>query len=222
MKAIDLEKLLPADIPPGERILWHGRPRWISLARRGFGVDLVGAYFGALTIVNVVWSAIDAGVWEAAVSAAKTIGAGALAIGLLGLLAWLSSRTSLYVVTSKRVIMKIGIALPIFFNLPFSSIESAAVRVFSDETGDIPLKPAGGQRIAYLHLWPHARGFRLTHPEPALRSVGRAAEVAEIVSRALIAACNDEAARGAAAPQAASGRPQTSRAVYPQSAVAPA
>jgi len=26
MKVINFEKLLPADIPPGERILWHGRP----------------------------------------------------------------------------------------------------------------------------------------------------------------------------------------------------
>ena len=133
------------------------------------------------------------------------------AIALLGLLAWLSARTTLYVVTSRRLVMKIGIALPIFFNLPFSQIASAAVHVYPDQTGDIPVALGKDQRIAYFHLWPHARPFGITKPEPALRCVRRAAEVADVLARALraaseqvspataVAPANDRAALGEAA-----------------------
>ena len=159
MKAVNLELLLPADIPAGERILWHGRPQWLSLARRAFRGDFVAAYFGLMTIVNVVMAAAAGSLDDALISAVKTLAAGGLALGLLALLAWLSSRTTLYVVTSRRVTMKIGIALPIFFNLPFSSIASASLRQYADGTGEVPLALGPQAHIAYLHLWPHAKPF---------------------------------------------------------------
>ena len=74
----------------------------------------------------------------------KTAGSGASAIALLALLAWLSSRTTLYVVTSRRLVMKVGVALPVFFNLPFSQIASASLRVYSDGAGDIPVALTAG------------------------------------------------------------------------------
>jgi hypothetical protein len=202
MKAVNLELLLPADIPAGEHILWHGRPEWFSLARRAFRADLVAMYFGLMTAVNFVMAAVAGGIGDAAISAAKTLAAGCLALGLLMLLAWLSSRTTLYVVTSRRVTMKIGIALPIFLNLPFSSIVSASLRRYPDGTGEIPLALKAGSHIAYLHLWPHARPFRFARPEPALRCVPNAPRVAEVLSRALMASCNQPHA-AATAPIAA-------------------
>jgi hypothetical protein len=191
VKAVNLELLLPADIPAGEHILWHGRPEWFSLTRRAFRADFVAAYFGLMTVLNFGMAAVAGGLEDAMVSAAKTVAAGCLALGMLMLLAWLSSRTTLYVVTSRRVTMKIGIALPIFFNLPFSSIVSASLAEYSDGTGEIPLALRAEAHIAYLHLWPHARPFRFARPEPSLRCVPDAARVAEVLSRALIAASND-------------------------------
>ena len=188
MKAVNLEKLLPSDIPNGERVIWHGRPEWVSLARRAFRVDFVAAYFLAMTLWNAASIGYEVGAYAGASSAAKTLLAGIVAVALLVFLAWLSSKTTLYVITSRRLVMKVGIALPIFFNLPYSQIAAASVRVFPDATGDIPVVLGRGQRIAYLNLWPHARPFRFTHPEPALRCVPHAAEVAEALSRALIAA----------------------------------
>ena len=193
MKTVNLEKLLPSDIPPGERVLWHGRPEWVSLARRAFRADFIAAYFAAMTIFNYVSVGFEAGVRDGAISAGKTLLAGFAAIALLALLAWLSSRTTLYILTTRRLVMKVGIALPIFFNLPFSQIGSASLRLFPDGTGDIPVALGEGQRIAYLHLWPHARPFHISRPEPALRCVPRAADVAEALGRALAAAaeaCN--------------------------------
>ena len=221
MKLIDLDKLLPADIPPGERILWHGRPEWLSLARRAFRADFVAAWFAAATVWNVGAAAIDSGWGEAAISGAKTAGSGAAALALLGLLAWLSARTSLYVITSRRVVMKVGIALPIFFNLPFATIQSASLRAYSDGSGDIPLALGQGERIAYLHLWPHARPFRFSRPEPALRGLGNASEVAGILARALIALANEQ--RAQTAPAMRESVPRAEKAPnYPKGAVAAA
>jgi hypothetical protein len=221
MKAVNLEKLLPGDIPQGERILWHGRPEWIGMARRAFRVDMVAAYFGVMTAWNVALATSTVGLDGAIVSAVKTLGSGALAIGLLCLLAWLASRTSLYVVTSRRVVMKVGIALPVFFNLPFTRIASASLRVFADGSGDIPLALHAGDHIAYLHLWPHARPFRITYPEPALRSVPKAAEVAEVLSRALIAASNEASPTSVGKPHSAPIQ-SVEGASYPADAVAAA
>jgi len=195
MKAVDLEKLLPSDIPQGEHVLWHGRPHWVSLARRAFRADVVVAYFVLMAAWNFGSIGWDAGVAAGALSAVKTLSAGFAAIGLLALLAWLSSRTTLYVVTTRRIVMKIGIALPIFFNMPFTQIVSASARVYTDGTGDIPVALGPEQRIAYLHLWPHARPFRIKRPEPALRCVPDAAAVAEALARALKAASADPTTR---------------------------
>jgi len=183
MRAVDFEKLLPADLPPGERVLWHGRPHWVGLTRRAFRADYVAAYFAAMT----AWNFATAGDGAGAIAAAQTLAAGCVALALLALLGWLSARTTLYVVTSGRIVMKIGVALPVFFNLPYSQLASAAVREFADGTGDISLALTRGQRIAYLHLWPHARPFRVKQPEPTLRSVPDAAKVADILRRAVVA-----------------------------------
>jgi hypothetical protein len=218
MKVINLELLLPNDFQPGERVLWHGRPQWVSMARRAFRVDFIAAYFGLMTLMNMALAAADTGWQDAMISGGKTIGAGLLSVGLLSLLAYLSSRTTFYVVTTKRVVMKIGIALPVFFNLPFSSIRSASVRVYGDGTGEIPLSLASKEHIAYLHLWPHAKPFKINQPEPALRCIPDAAKVAEVLSRALIAASNEINIKSdERVPLPAEGRQ-----AYPQGAIAAA
>jgi len=184
MKAVSLEKLLPADVPPGERILWHGRPQVIALVRRAYRADFIAAYFVALTAWSVIYAS-DSGWAAAALAGAKIAGLGAAALGLIAFLSYLSARTTLYVITTRRVVLKIGVALPIFINIPFNEIASASVRTFGDGAGDIPLQLVSGRRIGYWILWPHARPLRFARPEPTLRSVGSAGEVAELLARAL-------------------------------------
>ena len=217
MKLVDLDKLLPADIPEGERVLWFGRPEWVGLARHAYRADLVAAYFGALAIWNAVGES-EAGSMAVAIGIGKSLVLGAVCLGLLGLLAWLSARTTLYVVTSRRIVMKVGIALPIFFNIPYSQIASAALRTFSDGTGEIPLALAPGRRIALLHLWPHARPFHIANPQPALRCIPGVGEVAETFRQAMIAEAQSRlgGANVAASAQAAT----TNQDQFPSGAVA--
>ena len=82
MKAVSLEKLLPADVPPGERILWHGRPRWTSLARRAYRADFVAAYFVALIALERLVGG-GPGMARAALAGVKTLGIGAAALAII-------------------------------------------------------------------------------------------------------------------------------------------
>jgi hypothetical protein len=192
VKLIDFTKILPADLPEGEQILWHGRPDWSSLARRAFWMEWVGAYFLLMAAWNFTATAAESSVGAAALVAGKTVLLGVLALALLAALAYCASRTTLYVITSRRVVMKVGMALPIFFNLPFASIGSAGVYSYRDGTCEIPLALTGPSHIAYLHLWPHARPYCWQRPEPMMRAVPSA--VADLLARALIAAANERMA----------------------------
>ncbi len=144
MKAVSLEKLLPADVPEGEQILWHGRPQWVSLARRAYRADFIAAYFVALTVWSV-WSAAELGWSAAALAGVKTLGLGAAALAIIAGLAFLSARTTLYVVTSRRLVLKVGIALPIFINVPFKDIGSASARVYRRRNGRHSARAREGQ-----------------------------------------------------------------------------
>jgi hypothetical protein len=180
---------LPAPLPPGERLLWQGTPRWGALARRAFHVRKLAIYCAVLLAWRVV-----ADVAEGQPQTAIALGALWLAplmlaaVGIPALLAWLFSRTTVYTITSRRVILRSGVALPMTLNIPFRVIASAALKTYRDGTGDIPLVLAGSDRISYLHLWPNARPWRMTRPEPMLRGVPDGARVAEILAGALAAA----------------------------------
>jgi Bacterial PH domain len=178
-------------LPAGETVLWQGRPQWRNLALRAFHVRSVAVYFSVL----VLWRSVSLVLGG---DGALSIAAGAMwlllpcgaACGILALLAWLSSRTTQYIITSRRVIMRFGIALPITLNVPFGQIGSAALRLYADGSGEIPLATTGENRVAFLMLWPHVRPWRVTRTEPMLRSVEDAQRVAEILARAAVAAAS--------------------------------
>ena len=117
--------------------------------------------------------------------AGPTLAVGSGALALLALLGWLSARSTTYTITNRRVVMRLGIALPMTLNLPFTLIEGAGCKVFTDGSGDLPLRLRAGNRVAYLHLWPHARPWALSRPEPMMRSVPEAKQAAEILAQAL-------------------------------------
>ena len=185
MKILNLELQLPADLPPGEHILWFGRPQTLGLLRRAYRADFVALYFAALAI----WAAVEGSINGVLAAFA----AAAAALGLLALLALLNARTTLYFITNKRVVIKVGVAMTMFHNLPFGQIQSAALRAFADGAGDVALKPIAGQRVSYWSLWPCARPLRLRDPEPTLRAVANAREVARVLTRAMVEAHGGQA-----------------------------
>ncbi|HUN91864.1 MAG TPA: photosynthetic complex putative assembly protein PuhB [Burkholderiaceae bacterium] len=180
------------DLPPGEHVLWQGSPSWQFMARHVFHVRQVAIYFVVLAAASAAMAAAEG---QSPVAACATLVAmGAAACALLSLLAWLSARTTIYAITTRRVFMKIGIALPGFVNLPLHDIESAAVATYGGGHGDLPLLLEPRAHIAYLHLWPHARPWHVKRPEPMLRGVADSPRVAAILAAALRTRAADAAA----------------------------
>ncbi|GLS44445.1 photosynthetic complex putative assembly protein PuhB [Methylobacterium brachythecii] len=178
---------LPEPLPPGERILWQGAPTVAGTAMRIFHARLVAAWFALAALVFGGLAASDGSYLSALGVALPTLAIGAGALALLALFSWLVHRTTVYTITDRRIVMRVGIALPITLNLPFAMIEGAGLHVFADGSGDIPVQLQAGERVAYLHLWPHARPWRVTQPEPMLRSVPEAETVAALLARTLAA-----------------------------------
>lgn len=179
---------LPAQPPEGETILWQGKPEWMNVARRVFHMGLIGAYLALWIVWRVARQVADGSGWQPALAHALVpalLSAAALAI--LAVLSWGVARTTVYTVTSRRVAMRFGIALPVTFNLPFTAIASADVRRFGRGHGDIALQLDGGARIAFLILWPHVRPWRLKLPQPMLRCVPNVDGVAAVLAQAIAA-----------------------------------
>lgn len=102
----------------------------------------------------------------------------------------LIARTTVYTITSRRLVIRFGVALPMTINLPFSVIDAAGLRVYRDASGDIPLSLAAGERVSFPVLWPHVRPWRLTRAEPMLRCVPQAEHLSRIVAQALAVAAS--------------------------------
>ena len=96
-------------------------------------------------------------------------------------LAWMTARTTVYTVTNKRIVMRLGIVLTVTFNLPLKRIAAADVRSLDEGFGDISLALQGDDRIAWVHLWPSVRPWRINKPEPTLRAIADVQTVAAYV-----------------------------------------
>lgn len=175
---------LPAKPPAGEEVLWQGRPATLALAREAMGLTWVAGYFVLLAV------------WKGGAALADLPLAGAFAIGLpyliLGVIActiilaiaWAQARTTVYTITSSRVAMRIGAALTVTLNIPFSQIASAGLDLRRGGTGTIALQTLGETRLSYLVCWPHVRPWRTAPTQPALRCIPDAQHVAGILAEA--------------------------------------
>jgi len=179
---------LPEPLPAGETILWQGAPSWTAMAKHVFRLQWLAVYFAVIVVLQVFSVAGSEGGLAAGWSSVALAVFLAL-IGLLftGLMAYWSATTTMYTLTNRRIVMRVGIVLTVTFNLPYKSLKSADLRLYKDGTGDIPMQIATEDKIAYFHLWPHARPWRLAKPEPMMRCVPEAKQVAALLTDAWMA-----------------------------------
>jgi hypothetical protein len=169
---------LPESLPAGEVILWQGAPDWRVLAVEALHVRKLFYYFAAMLALQALYLLGEPGAALARpllTSASMAL----LALALLSATAWFAARTTLYTLTNKRVVMRVGIVLTLTFNLPLRQIAGAALRPQTAGFGDIALTLKGPDRIAWLNLWPHARPWALKNPQPSLRCLAGAAQIGE-------------------------------------------
>lgn len=177
---------LPSPLPAGERLLWRGAPDWRVLARYSFHLRKVAAYFAVLIVWRIVTSLVDGGTpVDAAATLLWTVPMAGMALGLIALLSWLAATNTVYTLTDRRLVMRVGIVLTVTFNLPLRRIETARLHALPNGAGDIALVLNPQDRIGYIHLWPHARPWCFTRTEPMLRALPDAAPVARLLADAL-------------------------------------
>ncbi len=193
---------LPEALPAGERILWQGGPQWGALCLHVFHLRKLAVYFAAMMALQALYLL---GGPQAAIGPSLVFSAMAAiaALGLLALTAWLVARTTLYTLTSRRVVMRIGIVLTITLNLPLRQLRGADLLVHADGHGDVSLALAGDKRIGWFHLAPHARPWALRDPQPTLRCIPDAQAVGRRLMDAWQTANPGVATRTVASPAAA-------------------
>ena len=167
---------LPGDLPAGEHILWQGAPDTWAFARSALNTRWIAGYFAILA----VWALIRGTL----MGVLLTAGFGAVAVTLALIFSVMVARTSVYTITNRRVVLRIGVALSKCINLPLSQLASADLREHGQGFGDIALVPAVRSGLGYALLWPHARPLRLSAPQPMLRAIPAAADVAGVLARA--------------------------------------
>lgn len=204
---------LPERLPEGERILWQGAPNWRVLARTALHLRWVIGWFAILAVWRVGLGVTEGRSLLGLLGDVAVVGVvGAAATALLAGYAWLIARTTVYTLTDRRFVLRHGAALSKCFNIPYGRIESAGLKVDGRGVGDIPLRLTPESKVAYPHLWPHARPLRIVHPEPMLRAVPDARTVAETLTRAWAVEVGEtarvQAAEPAPRPVRATARPR--------------
>jgi len=179
-------------LPPGEQLLWVGAPSAERVARDAMHTRGLAVYFALLVLGPALFASagsrlaaiLTASVWVVPLGIATVLFARTFSV--------LVARTTVYAITDRRIVMKVGIALPTTINIPLHSVTAAAMQQRGDGGGDIAVSLGDDARIAYLLLWPHARAWRLAHPQPTLRGLDDVAAVGRTLTSAIAAA---EAAR---------------------------
>lgn len=167
---------LPGLLPEDEHILWQGSPDWKQLATGGLHIRLAVLYFAII----VSW-AIASGDSGTAIGVSML---GAVVVALLVAFAWGVGRTTIYTLTDKRMVLRIGVALNKCINLPLAEIEAANLKMLGAGHGNIVMALKGVPRLGYIMLWPHVRSLRFIRPQPMLRAIPDALTVSQLLFKA--------------------------------------
>lgn len=175
---------LPEKLPEDEQILWQGRPQVWALTCAALNLKWVIGYF---VLVWLWWAGTltdQISFAQALLAAAPLLAIGAVVVLLLLALGWAQAASATYTITNKRVVMRIGAALTMTLNLPYSRIARADLAVGRGGVGTIALDLTDTTKLSYLVCWPHVRPWHFRKPQPALRCIPEAARVAGLLGEA--------------------------------------
>ena len=175
---------LPELLPKGEVILWQGRPNWLRLTIESLNLWWVIGYFGLLAAWRFL-SVIDYMPFGTSISASIPFLFVAAFVGLLLCgVGYIQAKETLYTITNRRVVMRIGAALTLTLNLPFTKIDNAAVAKKRGGFGNIAFETSGDTKFSYFVLWPHARSWYFGKPQPTLKCIPDIETVSSILGEA--------------------------------------
>lgn len=214
---VDAEPMrgLPEVLPEDEKLLWQGQPSATGLLFGAFRLRWIIGYFVLTTFARLTYLAsIEASPIEMNSVALTSLLTCILATLVLSGIAFAMSRAAVFSITTKRVVIRHGVALPKFVNAPFAVMKSAQLKRRSVRIGDIALQMEEAGRTPYLHLWPFAKPFHYSSPQPMLRSVKDPEAVAETLAKAV----QEQAAPGQIKISTASESPEKGKNDVPEGA----
>ncbi len=183
---------VPHPLPAGERVLWEGAPDANAMAKHVFHRGWVLIYFGAMLLWWIVTTESAIGSSDFFAGLGVRVGLSAIVLAIVEGLARISARTSWYAVTNRRLVLKLGMVIPMSINIPFSIVESAGIGQFKDGTGQIVLLLDKAHRLAYVALWPHCRVLQINRPQPILRGLRNATELGTLLANAVAESAADD------------------------------
>ncbi|MFZ5963559.1 photosynthetic complex putative assembly protein PuhB [Thalassococcus sp. BH17M4-6] len=175
---------LPETPPEGERILWQGRPDWLSLSWDALSLPWVAGYFVLLALWRFVAVMDLMPLGQAIGASVPFLILGGLVIAMLLIVGYVQARATVYTVTNRRIAMRIGAALTVTLNLPYTQVASADLALRRRGTGTIALSLMGDTRLSYLVCWPHVRPWRMRETQPTLRCIPDPEKVAALIADA--------------------------------------
>ena len=175
---------LPERPPEGEHILWQGAPHWWALSRDALSLYWVAGYFVSLAAWRGIVLADRGGLLLGLKATIPYLIMGLVACLILMAIAWVLAKTTVYTITNRRVAMRIGAALTVTLNVPFTLLGSADLTKNRDGTGSIMMDLMGSTRLSYLICWPHVRPWKMSKTQPAFRSIPDVDKVAKILADA--------------------------------------
>ena len=171
---------LPGRLPDGEYIVWQGQPELKTVMTRLLRARWIAIYFAIAALWSVAVGINDAETAWLLLGRITFIGvAAAILFGLMFIYARAVVKTSLYTLTNRRVVMRVGIAISASFNLPFKQIAGADFRVGKDSSGDVALTLKAGHGLSCSVFFPHQRGGRWRKLSPQMICLADAKSVAE-------------------------------------------
>lgn len=175
---------LPEQLPDGEHILWQGAPDPRRLAREALGVRWVAGYFALLAVWRIGVSSAEMPLGAAIFHGVPFLILGVVACAILYAIAYVQARSTVYTLTNKRVAMRIGAALTMTLNLPYTWIGNASLDLKPSGHGTLAFELIGETRVSFLMSWPHVRPWHITRTQPALRCIADAENVARLFAEA--------------------------------------
>ena len=210
---------LPSAPPPGEEILWQGRPDWKRFAVSALKIRWVALYLGVVVVAKIAFG-LNRG--EALEGLGQMLALFGLCLGFVAWLAWLHARATVYTITNRRGVMRVGVAINLACNLPFEQLAAADLALRDEDDGDIALRIKPPARVRRFIFWPHLKGGHFLSPRPALKAIREPERVARLLADAVSrwAEANDaiEVTRAAGEPSEAPAEPRPELTSLPRGA----
>ena len=160
--------------------MWQGAPSPWHLTAQALKARWIIGWCALLAVWRGGAALADGTMADAGRAVATYAVIGAASIAILYACGYVMAKSTVYTLTNRRVVMRIGAALTVTLQMPFSRIGSADYAPGRGGTGTISFAPIGDGKLGTLALWPHCRPWA-KKAQPAFRAIPDAARVAELV-----------------------------------------